>query len=127
MVCIRTAPGVLAHKFDQSELVDNFHDKAHQVILGQPLINRRRQQVRGVSVDGDEAAHLRWSGCPAAIVSAGIDVRNIEKPDKLLDSSKPTVQALRSGPEVPCRRQEEFRRQVLSPEPLPSLALLRLT
>lgn len=47
----RAAPGVLAHQLAQIEFVYDFNDEAGQVILGQPLINRRRKQTGGVSVN----------------------------------------------------------------------------
>jgi hypothetical protein len=65
--------------------IDDLNDEARQVIVGQPLVHRRRQHVGAVSGYGDEAAHLWWScGCPAATVSAGINAGNAGKPDRLL-------------------------------------------
>jgi hypothetical protein len=51
------ASGVLSNQLAQVQLVDDFHHKAGQVILRQPFIDRRRQQVRGLSIYGNEAAH----------------------------------------------------------------------
>jgi beta-glucosidase-like glycosyl hydrolase len=39
------------------QLVDDLDNKVRQVILRRPLIDRRSQQVGGVSISGNEAAH----------------------------------------------------------------------
>jgi hypothetical protein len=71
VVRIAAASGVLPHQLAQVQLVDDFDDKTGQVILGQPFVNRRRQQVSGVSIYGNEAAHavgvsLNCRNCPSA-------------------------------------------------------------
>ena len=57
VVRVAAASGVLPNQLAQVQLVDDFDDKARQVILRQPFIHRRRQQVGGVSIYGNEAAH----------------------------------------------------------------------
>jgi len=39
--------------------LDDLHHEARQLIRRQPLVHRRRQQVRCVSVEGNDAAHRR--------------------------------------------------------------------
>ena len=57
VVRIAAASGVLPNQLAQIQLVDDFDDKTGQVILRQPFVHRRRQQVRGVSIYSNEAAH----------------------------------------------------------------------
>jgi type I restriction enzyme M protein len=56
------------------------------MILGQPLVHRGRQEVRSLSVHGNEAAHREavLAGCTAAIVWACVAGRQSGKPDRLL-------------------------------------------
>ena len=63
VVRIAAASGVLPNQLAQVQLVDDFDDKARQVILRQPFVHRRRQQVRGVSIYGNEAAHAVGVRC----------------------------------------------------------------
>src|SRR4051794_34007716 len=42
----------------QIQAVDHLHHKASQVLLRQPLINRRRQKEPGLAVNRPEVAHL---------------------------------------------------------------------
>src|SRR3989338_11359762 len=81
----RAATGVLPHQFAQIELVDDFNDKARQVIFGQPFVHRGRQKVSSVSVNRYEPAHragLLWS--TPAIVAPYPASRKTGKPDRLL-------------------------------------------
>ena len=57
----RASARVLPHQIAQIKLLDDFDHEARQVTTGQPFVHRRRQQVRGVSVNGHEAAHLQCS------------------------------------------------------------------
>src|SRR3954469_16998710 len=41
----------------QIQAVDHLHHKASQMLLRQPLINRRRQKEPGLAVDWPEVAH----------------------------------------------------------------------
>jgi hypothetical protein len=71
MVGIAAATRVLTRQFAQIQLVDDLHHEARQMILGKPLVHRRRQQIGSVSINGNEAAHgLGGSLNVAAIVSA---------------------------------------------------------
>ena len=51
VVGIAAATGVLPCQRAQVQLVDDLHHKAREMILGKPLVHRRRQKVRGFSVD----------------------------------------------------------------------------
>ena len=53
----RTAPAVRARQRAQAQLLDDLHHETRQVVRRQPLVDRRWQQVRSVSVNGDDAAH----------------------------------------------------------------------
>ncbi|MCY1551868.1 hypothetical protein D9M68_882280 [compost metagenome] len=64
MVCGRTPAGVLAGQLAQIELLDDLYHEPRQVIIRQPFVYRGRQQVRSVSIGGDEAAH--WGGLSVA-------------------------------------------------------------
>lgn len=78
--------GRLVEDFAQVEPVDHFHHEARQVILRQPLVYRRRQQVGSVSINGDEATHWRAGlDCSAYIVSGHFNEWKCRKPDSLLD------------------------------------------
>jgi pimeloyl-ACP methyl ester carboxylesterase len=71
VVRIAAASGVLADQLAQVQLVDDFDNKARQMILWQPLVHRRRQQVGSVSIYGNEAAHavgvcLNRRNCPSS-------------------------------------------------------------
>src|SRR4051794_4199274 len=43
----------------QIQAVDHLHHKASQVLLRQPLVNRRRQKEPSLAVDRPEVAHRR--------------------------------------------------------------------
>ncbi len=57
VVCRAAASRVLPNQIVEVQLVDHFNDKARQVILRQPFVHRWRQQVGGVSINSNEAAH----------------------------------------------------------------------
>lgn len=85
VVRIRASTSVLPDQLTQIKLVNDFNDKARQVIARQPLINRGRQQVGGLSVNGNEATHrLAFLGSAYAIVTPRPSSRNPGKPDRLL-------------------------------------------
>ncbi len=48
---------VTAHLIDEAGQPTILHHEARQMILGQPLVHRRWQQIGGVSINGDKATH----------------------------------------------------------------------
>jgi hypothetical protein len=54
-----SATRVLPVQLREVQLLDRFHNEARQVILGQPFLHRRRQQIRRVPIDLNESAHRR--------------------------------------------------------------------
>lgn len=52
------APGVAPLQFAQVQLVHDLNDKSRQVILRQPVLHRRRQQVQRIPVNFYESAQL---------------------------------------------------------------------
>lgn len=49
--------GVATRQRREIQLFDDIHDEARQVVIGQPLVHRRRQEIVGLADNGDEAAN----------------------------------------------------------------------
>ncbi len=57
VVGLGAATGVLACQPGEVQAIDDFNDKARQVVLGEPIVHRRGQQVVGFAVGGNEVGH----------------------------------------------------------------------
>ena len=58
VVRLGTAPRVLPRQIGQIKPVDHFHNKPRQMILAQPVLYRRRHQVRRLPVHHHQPRHL---------------------------------------------------------------------
>jgi len=69
------------------ETIDDFDHEARQVIIGQPLVDRWRQQVSGATVSKNEAAHRKTAEWTAIIVPQHVSREKTGKSAKLLDTA----------------------------------------
>ena len=90
----RTPAGVLAGQLAQIELLDDLDHEPCQVISRQPFVHRGRQQVRSVSVSGDETAHRQGLSVAGPRLSRILSTQGrVRKSDRLLGA----VDVLRRG------------------------------
>ena len=57
MVRRRSPSAVTAHQSAQIQLLDDFDDESSQVVVREPLVDRGREQVLLLAIDGNEPAH----------------------------------------------------------------------
>lgn len=75
------APGVGTGQLAKVQLLYGFENEARQVVFGQPVLQRRGQQLSALAVNGNEAAHaVAMQGWGCAIIPDWPG-----KPDRLLD------------------------------------------
>ena len=58
-MCLGAAARVLARQVGQIESINDLHDEASQVVLREPAIHRRGQQVVGFTVGKNEVGHAQ--------------------------------------------------------------------
>src|SRR5258705_4006581 len=117
MVGLRARTAIAAAHRAQVQAIDHFHHKPRKVLLGQPFIHRRRQQISGVAVNRAEVGHprsLRWRSSPRESYPSrhrreSSTPPKIAKPPKNWDPAKSDrllVAALRPSSEAGKQRAE---------------------
>jgi hypothetical protein len=61
MIRRRAGTAISPDRYAQVELVNHLHNEARQMLLRQPLVDRRRKQKSGLPIKRAEIAHRRAS------------------------------------------------------------------